>query len=73
MLAPDKKNIYKKSLAIELIKRGHDLDHTMRNRDNSKYQVFVFTFSDELVKDLLAITKQQRMTAQLDRQTQQYA
>ncbi|MFF2175119.1 hypothetical protein ACFVT8_01430 [Lysinibacillus sp. NPDC058147] len=24
------KNIYKKSLAIELIKQGHDLSHTMR-------------------------------------------
>lgn len=25
------KNVYKKTLAFELIKRGHNLDHTMRN------------------------------------------
>jgi hypothetical protein len=51
------KNIYKKSLAIELIKRGHDLSHTMRNRNNRKYQIFVFPHTDELIKDLLDITK----------------
>ncbi|MCK2020792.1 hypothetical protein [Peribacillus frigoritolerans] len=50
------KNIYKKSLAIELI-RGHDLHHTMRNRENPKYQVFVFPHTDELIKDLLELTK----------------
>jgi hypothetical protein len=53
------KNIYKKSLAIELIKRGHDLHHTMRNRENPKYQVFVFPHTDELIKDLLELTKRE--------------
>ncbi|MGE7903438.1 hypothetical protein ACQKNS_03440 [Peribacillus sp. NPDC094092] len=55
------KNIYKKSLAIELIKRGHDLHHTMPNRNNRKYQVFVFPHTDELIKDLLELTKREEV------------
>lgn len=51
-----KKNIYKKSLAMDLIRMGHDLHHTMRNRDNSKYQVFVFMDTPELIHDLLQLT-----------------
>lgn len=51
-----KKNIYKKSLAMDLIRMGHDLQHTMRNRDNSKYQVFVFMDTPELIRDLLKLT-----------------
>lgn len=55
--APGQKNIYKKSLAIELIKRGHDLKWTMRNKYNSKYQVFVFAETPALIADLLNINK----------------
>ena len=33
------KNVYKKSLAIQLFMRGHNLDHTMRNKRNPKFQV----------------------------------
>ena len=51
------KNIYKKTLAMELIRLGHDLVHTMRNRNNSKYQVFVFQDSPELIRDMLSLTK----------------
>lgn len=50
------KNIYKKSLAIELIKLGHNLDHTMRNKYNPKYQVWVFTVTPEFIEDLLKLT-----------------
>ncbi|MFD6442389.1 hypothetical protein ACFWDG_21980 [Peribacillus sp. NPDC060186] len=53
------KNIYKKSLAMALIRAGHDLHHTMRNKNNSKYQVFVFPHTDELIKDLLELTKKE--------------
>lgn len=53
--APGKKNIYKKSLAIELIKKGHDLSHTMKNKHNPKYQVFVFNETPSLISDLLRI------------------
>ena len=30
------KYVYKKTLAFELIKRGRNLDHTMRNKRNAK-------------------------------------
>lgn len=52
---PGLKNIYKKSLAMELVRRGHDLEHTMRNRKNPKYQVFVFVDVPELRKDICNI------------------
>ncbi|HHK5547675.1 TPA: hypothetical protein ACQUHN_004149 [Bacillus thuringiensis] len=51
------KNIYKKSLAVELIKMGHDLHHTMRNRENEKYQVFTFVETPELIRDMIEINK----------------
>ncbi|MGE7688102.1 hypothetical protein ACQKMI_02720 [Lysinibacillus sp. NPDC097214] len=50
------KNIYKKSLAIELIELGHDLSHTMRNKLNPRYQVFTFFETPEFVEDLLKLT-----------------
>ncbi|WP_332696410.1 hypothetical protein [Halalkalibacter lacteus] len=54
------KNIYKKSLAVDLIKRGHDLHHTMRNRDNKKYQVFAMVETPEMIADLLEITNHEK-------------
>ncbi|MBE3641221.1 hypothetical protein IMZ78_02650 [Bacillus anthracis] len=54
---PRLKNLYKKSLAIELIKRGHDLHHTMRNRNNPKYQVYVLVETPELIRDMIAIVE----------------
>ncbi|PGO90176.1 hypothetical protein CN988_00925 [Bacillus thuringiensis] len=56
---PKLKNFYKKTLAIELIKMGHDLHHTMRNRNNPKYQVYVFEETPELIRDMLAIVEWQ--------------
>ena len=38
---------------------GHDLHHTMRNRNNPKYQVFVFEETPELIRDMLAIVEWQ--------------
>jgi hypothetical protein len=64
--APGRKNIYKKSLAIELIKRGHNFLYSTRNRANEKYQVYVFEESAEFIQDLLAVTKQQRIQQQLN-------
>lgn len=55
--APGLKNIYKKSLAKELMMKGHDLSHTMRNRHNPKYQVYVFVETPALIADLLELTK----------------
>ncbi|MFD4931740.1 hypothetical protein ACFWMS_23110 [Peribacillus butanolivorans] len=54
---PKLKNIYKKSIAMALCRRGHDIEHTMRNRENPKYQVFVFKDTPVLIKDLLELTK----------------
>ncbi|MDQ0242608.1 hypothetical protein J2S09_000144 [Bacillus fengqiuensis] len=54
---PNLKNIYKKSLAIELIKKGHDLHHTMRNRNNPKYQVFTFVETPGLIEDLVKLSQ----------------
>jgi len=51
-----KKNIYKKSLAMALIRKGHDICHTMRNRENPSYQIFVFLDSPKLIEDLLELT-----------------
>ncbi|MGG0232743.1 hypothetical protein [Bacillus tropicus] len=54
---PKLKNIYKKTLAIELIKMGHDLHHTMRNRSNPKYQIYVLVETPEMIRDLLYIVE----------------
>ncbi|HDR7770405.1 TPA: hypothetical protein QCY13_001642 [Bacillus paranthracis] len=59
---PPMKNIYKKTLAIELIKRGHNLNHTMRNWHNNKYQVFVFRDTPALREDMERINHQKYET-----------
>ncbi|MHA2888555.1 hypothetical protein [Bacillus cereus] len=51
------KNIYKKTLAIELIRLGHDLNHTMRNRKDERFQVYVFVETPELIRDMMEINK----------------
>ena len=51
------KNIYKKSLAIELIKRGHNFHHSMRNRKKPEFQVYVFEATEELIRDMVEVTK----------------
>jgi hypothetical protein len=47
-----KKLIYKKTLAMDLVKKGHDIDYTARNRSNGNYQVYFFEDSPSLRKDL---------------------
>jgi len=58
---PRLKNIYRKSIAMDLIKMGNDLHHTMKNRNNPKYQVFVFHDNEKLIQDLLYITERNRI------------
>lgn len=55
--APGQKNIYKKSLFEALMKRGHNFLHSMKNRHNPKYQVYVFEETPALIADLLELTK----------------
>lgn len=58
---PRLKNIYKRTLAEDLIKLGNTLHHTMKNRNNPKYQVFVFHDNEKLIQDLLYITRRNRI------------
>lgn len=46
------KLIYKKSMAIELIKMGNDLEYTSRNRNDPRWQVFFFEHTEKLNEDL---------------------
>jgi len=51
-----KKNIYKKTVAMELIKKDNNFLHSMRNRENPKYQIWVFEDTPKLIDDLIEIT-----------------
>lgn len=50
------KSLYKKSLAMELIRLGHDLHHTMRSRKDKKFQVYAFVVTPDLIRDLVKLT-----------------
>ncbi|PEJ57046.1 hypothetical protein CN692_14200 [Bacillus sp. AFS002410] len=56
---PGYKNVYKRSLAMELVRCGHDIIKTMPNRANLKYQIFVFGDSQQLRKDLAELNNQE--------------
>lgn len=46
---------------MDLIKLGNNLSHSMRNRNNQKYQVFVFYEDEKLIEDMLYLTEKYRM------------
>ncbi|MED1565342.1 hypothetical protein [Bacillus paramycoides] len=48
--------MYKRAFAMELIRAGHDLEYTTRNRENAKYQVYFFNDSAKLRKDMAMLT-----------------
>jgi hypothetical protein len=52
----NKKNIYKKSLAKALIRSNNNFIHSIRNRENPKYQVWVFEDTEKLIADLVKLT-----------------
>ncbi|ETI69414.1 hypothetical protein [Neobacillus vireti] len=52
------KNIYKKQLFIDLVKLGHDFHHSMRNKNNPKYQVYVMVDTPKLRQDLVWLSGQ---------------
>lgn len=58
---PHLKNIYKKTLAMDLIRLGNNLSHSMRNRDRPQYQVFVFYEDEKLIEDMLYLAERYRM------------
>ena len=57
------KNVYKKSLAIAVIKAGHDFHHSMRNYRRPAYQVYVFVETPELIRDMIEFSKRGEMSA----------
>ena len=50
------KIIYKKSLMVELVRRDHNLLYSTKNRNNPKYQCFMFESTPELDRDLAEIS-----------------
>ncbi|MEH7031540.1 hypothetical protein V7054_05100 [Priestia megaterium] len=54
---PQKKNIYKHQLEMDLIKFGNDLSYSMRNHERPQYQVFVFHEDAKLIRDMLCLAE----------------
>ncbi|WP_045522741.1 hypothetical protein [Neobacillus niacini] len=52
------KLIYKKSMALSLIRMGNDLEYTARNRENPKYQVYFFEHTEKLNNDIAILQEQ---------------
>lgn len=50
------KLVYKKSLMVELVRLGNDLEYSARNRTNPKYQCYFFKHTSKLDKDLAMLT-----------------
>ncbi|WP_423478947.1 hypothetical protein [Priestia megaterium] len=50
------KVIYKRSLFQLLVKRGHNFLYTTRNRNNPKFQCYMFEATEELDKDLAKLS-----------------
>jgi hypothetical protein len=46
------KLIYKKSMALELIRMGNDLEYTSKNRNDPRWQVYFFQHTEKLNEDL---------------------
>ncbi|MGE7916362.1 hypothetical protein [Lysinibacillus xylanilyticus] len=51
-----KKNVFKKSLAIELMKRQNKLLYSMLNWNKPKHRVYVFEKNFKLIADMLQPT-----------------
>lgn len=51
----DIKNIYKKTLAMELIKKGHNFQFSKRNPKNRKYQIYAFEATEQLIRDMVEV------------------
>lgn len=53
---PKIKVIYKKQMAMDLIREGHNFLYSTKNRNNKKYQVFMFEATEGLDKDLAKLS-----------------
>jgi hypothetical protein len=52
-MIPKYKTIMKRSLALHLVNRGHELIAVEANKKNEHYMVYKFNQTPELIKDLL--------------------
>jgi len=57
------KDIFTKWLAMELLKKGHDLHKVIANKKNPDYNVYVFTNTEALNNDIPLITKAKKLGA----------
>ena len=55
-----KKNIYNKTIFVELVKKKHNFLHSMRNRRNKNFQIYVFEQTPELIADLIELSERRR-------------
>lgn len=55
------KNVYKKTLAMDLCRLGHDIEHSMRNKRDKRFQVYVFKETPELIRDMLYLTQRNQI------------
>jgi hypothetical protein len=53
------KLVYKKSLMVELVKLGHDLEYSSSNRNNPKYQVWFFPWNEQIERDIVMLNGQE--------------
>lgn len=51
------KKIFKRSIALDLISKGHKLMYTEPNSDVPRFSVFCFIKTSELLEDLTKLTK----------------
>jgi hypothetical protein len=52
-MIPKYKTIMKRSLALHLVNKGHELIAVETNKKNEYYMVYKFNQTPELIKDLL--------------------
>ncbi|MBA5714895.1 hypothetical protein DT035_08625 [Bacillus subtilis] len=50
--------IYIKSLFVELVRKDNNFLHSMRNRENSKWQVYAFEDTPKLRQDIAELNGQ---------------
>ncbi|MGM7636487.1 hypothetical protein [Bacillus sp. Hm123] len=58
--------VYKKQLMIDLVKLGHDLEYSARNRNNSKYQVYFFKHNEQIERDIAMLNGQEYIGESLE-------
>lgn len=56
------KKIFKKSIAMYLIRKGHDLKDIELNLKNNRFKVFIFMETPELLKDLTEMSLQPKQS-----------